>query len=74
MVVSGHQCLTVVNIVQTLMRIIRVFNNESPAQAIAVLVMEMTVIPKCSLQQCQYELVNSSLVCKEREVPLGPKP
>lgn len=42
--------LTIVDVVQTLVRIIRIINNKSSTQAITVLVVEMAVIPECTLE------------------------
>jgi hypothetical protein len=41
---------TIVNVVQTLMGIIWILDNQSPTQAITVLVPEVAVIPECPLK------------------------
>ena len=45
-----REFLTVVDVIQTLVRIIRIINNKSSTQAITVLVVEMAVIPECTLE------------------------
>lgn len=42
--------LTIINVVMLVMRIIRVIDNQSTAQAITILVLEMAVVPERPLQ------------------------
>ena len=57
MVVLKHQYLTVVNIIQVFLRITWILNNKSSSQAVAVLVLEMTMIPKCPLKSRLCEVI-----------------
>jgi hypothetical protein len=50
--------LTVVNVVQILLRIIWVIDNQSAAQPITVLGLVVTVIPECPLNKQSSELVD----------------
>jgi len=45
-----HVYLTVINVVQMLMRIIWIVNDQSSTQPITVLVPVVTVIPECPLK------------------------
>ncbi len=48
---SSHESnLTVVNVVQMLMRVIWIFDNQNSTQPITVLVPVVTVIPECPLK------------------------
>ena len=49
-VVLKRQYLTVVNIIQVSLRIFWIVDNKSPSQAVAVLVLKMTMIPKSPLK------------------------
>ena len=42
--------LTIIDVVMLVMRIIRVIDNQSTAQAITILVLEMAVVPERPLQ------------------------
>jgi len=42
--------LTVVNVIQMLMRILWIVDNQRSTQAITILVPEVTVIPECPLK------------------------
>ena len=54
---NDSDCLTIVAIIQITLRIVRIINNQSTTQPIAVLVREVTVIPICSLVQQESGLV-----------------
>ena len=56
-VVLEHQYLTVVNIIQVLLRITWIINDKSSSQAVAVLVLKMTVIPECPLKLRLHEVI-----------------
>jgi hypothetical protein len=59
MAIGTRRLLTVIDVIQTFMRIIRIIYNKSSTQAITVLVVEMTMIPECALKGSQGELVYS---------------
>jgi hypothetical protein len=42
--------LTVIDVIKLAMRVLRVINNHSATQAIAILILEMAVVPKRPLQ------------------------
>jgi hypothetical protein len=42
--------LTIVNVIQRLLRIVRIVDNQRSTQPITVLVLEMTVIPESALE------------------------
>ncbi len=73
MVCLGNHYLTIVDVVPTQVRIVGILNNKRPTQAIAILAIEMAMIPKCPLRFSQNKLI-VSLMCNERKVPLGPMP
>ena len=43
-------CLTIVNIIQILVRVSWIIDDQSSTQAITILVPEMAVIPECPLK------------------------
>src|SRR5580698_884339 len=51
--------LTIVNVVQMLLRIIWIIDNQSPTQPITVLSLIVTVIPECPLNKRSSELVDT---------------
>ena len=46
---DSSDCLTIIEIIQVLLWILRVIDNQRTAQPIAVLVLEVAMIPKCTL-------------------------
>ena len=62
--------LTVVYVVQILLRIIWIVDNQSSTQSITVLVLEVAVIPERPLNNWDSELVDN-VRHGEREIPLG---
>jgi len=63
--------LTIVNVVQILLRVIWIIDNQSATQPIAVLVLEVAVIPVCPLSKQGSELVDT-LRHEQKEIPFGP--
>ena len=63
--------LTIVNVVQILLRVIWIIDNQSATQPIAVLVLEVAVIPVCPLSKQGSEL-GDTLRHEQKEIPFGP--
>jgi len=65
-VLPANLTLTIIDVVMLVMRIIRVIDNQSAAQAITILVLEMAVVPERPLQdtidEAPEKVVRSSLL------------
>ena len=65
--------LTVVNVVQTLMRVVWIIDNQSATQPITVLGLEVTVIPERPLNSLEVSL-STSYEHAHGEIPIGLRP
>ena len=65
--------LTIINVVQVLLRIIWIIDDQNSTQAITVLGLEVTVIPVCALKKQGREPADTSRH-EQGEIPFGPGP
>jgi hypothetical protein len=63
--------LTIVNVVQMLLRIIWIIDNESTTQPITVLGLVVTVIPERPLKSMEVSLSTTSSKHGQAEIPIG---
>jgi hypothetical protein len=65
--------LTIVNVVQTLLRVVWIIDNQSTTQPITVLGLEVTVIPKRPLKSLGVSL-STSYKHGQGQIPIGLRP